>query len=291
MEKLEYLIGKSIRFIEFFSTKKAAEFTFKVFQRTQPRKMLKDEVEFYSTTEHYTISTEIEPIEIYTKGPQDGEMFILLHGWNSNLARLSYLANVLVKQGYRCVLFDMPGHGKSILKSTNLKQNSLVFEAVLKHLNPQKPFNVLTHSFGSMVASFTLANTKYEINHLIYLTVLNRFEPILSELQKRLTLSDAVYRKVRSMGETLLQEPISGLEMMDKTSKVNYKKLSLFHDKHDKILPFTYSEKLAKGLPNTRLYAYERIGHSRMLNNTDLLKDLVQVVAKKQEMEVNFVTS
>lgn len=280
MSKLENIVGKTVKFIEFISTKKAADFTFYMFQRTQPRKMLADEVDFYNSTEFISIPSLIEPIRIYTKGPEDGELFILLHGWNSNLARLADIVSVLVSRGYRCVLFDMPGHGKSKLKRTNLKVNSIVFKTVLEYLNPKQKFNVLTHSFGSMVASYTLADTNYSIDRLIYLTVLDRFEPIFIELKKRLNLSQAVYDLVVEKAEKLLGEPITNLEMLERTKRVNFKRLSLFHDKYDKILPVTFSQKLATGINNTKLFEYERIGHSRMLQNKQLLQDLEGLISE-----------
>lgn len=280
MKLIEKLIGVYIKIIALFSTQKAADITFQLFQKTQPRKMLSEEVNFYNTTEHYTIESNIEPIELYTKGPIDGELFILLHGWNSNLARLNHFVDILVRHGYRCILFDMPGHGKSSLRHTNMKKNSLAFEAVLEHLNPQQPFNVLTHSFGSAVASFTLANTHYELNHLIYLTALDRIEPIFEELRKRLNLNHAVYSKIINRSNALLKEPLSDLAVVTKTKAVNYKNLSLFHDKHDKILDFKNSELLYEKLENSKLYAYENIGHSRMLSNNDLLRDLEELVKK-----------
>ncbi|MBL4708970.1 MAG: alpha/beta fold hydrolase [Flavobacteriales bacterium] len=286
MKLIETLIEIYIKLIALFSNQKAADVTFLLFQKTQPRKMSADEIKFYSETEHYTIESDIEPIEVYTKGPKDGELFILLHGWNSNLARLSHIVDVLVRQGYRCVLFDMPGHGKSILKHTNLKKNSLVFEAVLNHLNPQQTFNVLTHSFGSIIASLTLANTHYQLNHLIYMTSLDRIEPIFEELKRRLKLKDAVYSKIVSKADSLLQEPLKGIAVVNKTEAVNYQYLSLFHDKHDKILDFKNSELLNESLNNSTLYAYENIGHSRMLSNAELLKDLEELIKEKAPVEL-----
>lgn len=283
MKAIELLLSYYIKLIGLFSTKKAADVTFELFQKTQPRKMLANELEFYNSTEHYSIPNEIEPIEVYTKGDKNGEVVFMLHGWNSNLARLNRFVDVLVAEGFYCVLFDMPGHGNSTLKSTNLKKNSLVFEAVIEHINTKKEFSVLTHSFGSMVASYTLAKKNYKINQLFFLTTLNQFEPFFKELKSRLRLSDKILDRIIEMGEDLLGEPMSKLVIKEKVKQMNYNNLSLFHDKFDKILPFAYSEILVSAVPNAQLFSYEKIGHSKMLQNKNLLADFKTVVKEKRQ--------
>ena len=74
--------------------------------------------------------------------------------------------------------------------------------------------------------------------------------------------------------------------MVNKTEAVNYQYLSLFHDKHDKILDFKNSELLNESLNNSTLYAYENIGHSRMLSNAELLKDLEELIKEKAPVEL-----
>ena len=286
MKTIELLLSYYIKFISLFSTQKAADVTFKLFQKTQPRKMLLEEIEFYSTTEHYTIPSAIEPIEVYTKGDNNGEVVFMLHGWNSNLARLSKFASILADEGYYCVLFDMPGHGKSTLKRTNLKMNSVVFEAVIEHINPKTPFSVLTHSFGSMVASYTLAKSNHSINQLFFLTTLNQFEPFFKELKSRLRLSDKLLNRIIDMGGDLLEEPVSDLIVKEKVKKLKYKNLSVFHDKHDKILPHYYSELLVSEVSNAQLFSYEKIGHSKMLQNKKLLADFEDLIKEKRHEQV-----
>lgn len=287
MYTIELILSYYIKIIGLFSSQKALDVTFKLFQKTQPRKMLTEEVEFYANTEHYTIDTKIEPVEIYTKGDKNGEVVFMLHGWNSNLARLSSFAEILAEQGYYCVLFDMPGHGKSTLKSTNLKMNSVVFEAVIEHINPKTHFSVLTHSFGSMVASYTLAKYNHNINQLYFLTTLNQFEPFFNELKRRLRLSQKLLDRIIEKGDVLLEEPVHQIIVKEKIKKLTYKNISVFHDKHDKILSHSYSELLVSEVPNARLFSYENIGHSKMLQNVELLADFEQLVKEKRE-EVQF---
>jgi pimeloyl-ACP methyl ester carboxylesterase len=282
MAAIEILLSYYIKFVALFSTQKAADITFRLFQKTQPRKMLSDEITFYENTDHYTLDNDIEPIEIYTKGDQSGELVFMLHGWNSNLARLNRFADILAAQGYYCVLFDMPGHGKSILKSTNLKRNSQVFEAVLKEMNPTTAFSVLTHSFGSMIASYTLARHEHQINHLFFMTTLNQFEPFFQILQSKLRLSETVMNRIIEMGEVLLEEPVHHVIVKEKVKKINYRQLSVFHDKHDKILKHDYAELLVSDVPNAQLFSYENIGHSKMLQNQELLADFEQLIKEKR---------
>ena len=286
MKTIELIFSYYIKSIEVFSLQKAADTTFRLFQKTQPRKMLEEEVNFYKLTANYVIETPIEPVSIFTKGDKKGEVIFMLHGWNSNLARLNHFATILADQGYYCVMFDMPGHGKSSLKSTNLKKNSIVFESVIEQINPQGSFSVLTHSFGSMVASYTLARKKYAVNRLYFMTTLNQFEPFFKELKKRLRLSEPLLERIIEMGGDLLEEPVHQVVVKEKVKQINYQSIHVFHDKFDKILPHSYAELLVEDVPNAQLYSYEKIGHSKMLQNKQLLADFERLVKEKRHAVV-----
>ena len=93
-----------------------------------------------------------------------------------------------------------------------------------------------------------------------------------------MSLSDPVYAIIVQKAEILLGESIINIEMLERTQRVNFKQLTIFHDKFDKILPFAFSQKLANGIVNSKLYEYERIGHSRMLQSKDLLADLAKLL-------------
>lgn len=281
MKIIQAFAAYYIKLIGIFSTQKAAEITFEVFQRVKPRKMFADEIDFYKSNEPTIIPCQIEPISVYTKGSKNGEVIFMLHGWNSNLGRLSQFTEILVEQGYYCVLFDLPGNGKSRLRKTNIKIMSQVFETVIQHINPTKPFSVLAHSFGTMVTSYTLARHSYQINQLFFMTSLNQFEPFFKELKTKLKLNDNILKQVIEMGQDLLEEPVQEIVVKNKLKQLNFKELVVFHDKYDKILPYSYSELLVEAIPNSKLYSYENIGHSKMLQNRELLTDFEKTLTKK----------
>ena len=133
-----------------------------------------------------------------------------------------------------------------------------------------------------MVASYTLARKQYQVNQLFFMTTLNQFEPFFKELKKRLRLSEPLLEPIIDMGEELMEEHVHQVIVKEKVKKINYQSIHVFHDKYDKydkILPHSYAELLVENVPNAQLYSYEKIGHSKMLQNATLLADFENLVS------------
>lgn len=84
----------------------------------------------------------------------EGKPFLILHGWGSNSERWVPVADAIAKAGFRVVIPDLPGFGKSELPQEPWNVNNFVnwTEELAKTLG-LKDFYLLGHSFGGALAS------------------------------------------------------------------------------------------------------------------------------------------
>lgn len=255
---------------------------FELFQKTAKRTYKPHETEFYSTAKKFTVPSDNGPVHCYEIGNPNGELVLLVHGWNSNAGSLSGIGQELASKGYRVVSFDLPAHGKSPEKRTNLLYCRMAMDAVLKHLNVKNPLNVVAHSFGSLVSSYSLNTTDIPVKNMVLLTTPNKVTTIFRDFAKTIGLSNKTYELMVAHAEQLLEESLEDLTVLSKLKKVNPEQLVLIHDHFDKMLPHANSEFLAQNLPNTTLYSFEKIGHYRMLWNETVIDRVMKSIEKKE---------
>jgi len=84
----------------------------------------------------------------------EGKPFLILHGWGSNSDRWIEIAEIISKKGFKVIIPDLPGFGKSEPLDMPWNSNRYInwIEKFLKELNLNE-FYLLGHSFGGALAS------------------------------------------------------------------------------------------------------------------------------------------
>lgn len=107
---------------------------------------------------------KIDGLKINYKTFGKGKPFLILHGWGSSIERWEKVAEAISKKGYKVIVPDMPGFGKSDAPEVAWEINDYL-KWLEKFIKTQKSFNknfyLLGHSFGGALASV------YAINHKI----------------------------------------------------------------------------------------------------------------------------
>lgn len=259
---------------------------FFLFQKTRKKTIRKNEKTFYTLSRHFTVPHHLENIDCYELGDPAGKLVLLVHGWDSNAGSMTSIAFELVQRGYYVVAFNLPGHGFSRLKKANIKACREYFLAVVEKLYPDKPFSVIAHSFGSAVTTFALADSRFEVDKLIFLTNPNKLTQVFQEFKGLIKLSDKAYDTTIQMAEALVQRPVEEMSIEDYSEKVTYRKLLLIHDKADKVLSYSNSMAVAKKWPNSTLVALENIGHYRMLWNEYVVSSIVNFIEPAKNIKI-----
>ncbi|MHB0756072.1 hypothetical protein [Polaribacter sp. M15] len=61
---------------------------------------------------------------------------LLAHGWSGRKIQLFIVANKLLEKGYMTISFDVPAHGKSSGKTTDLLEYITTIKAIIKAYGP-----------------------------------------------------------------------------------------------------------------------------------------------------------
>jgi len=254
----------------------AGSHAFELFQRTNKKGIRNNEKRFYNMSRHFKVAHHLEEIDCYEMGSPDNPMVLLVHGWDSNAGSMGGIAFELVEQGYFVVAFNLPGHGFSKQKKTNIKICKEYFLAVTEKIYPDKPFSVISHSFGSAVTSFALADSRFEVDKLVFLTNPNKFSVFFEEFRDFIQLGEKAFAATVQKAENLIKMPINEMNIQDVSQNIKYNRLLLIHDKVDKILPYKNSIAVQEKWEDSELLTIDKIGHYRMLWNEHVINTIVK---------------
>lgn len=97
--------------------------------------------------------TSIKGLEINYEVIGEGKPLLILHGWGSRSDNWQKVGEMLVKNGLKVIIPDLPGFGESEKppKAWNLDDYCDFIEEFIKALNLEK-FYLLGHSFGGALA-------------------------------------------------------------------------------------------------------------------------------------------
>jgi pimeloyl-ACP methyl ester carboxylesterase len=113
---------------------------------------------------------------------------LLVHGWMSGARHMMALANALWREGYRVICFDLPAHGDSGGRTTNLSRCAAGLRHLIRHFGPVD--TVIAHSFGGVVTAwaFTVDNAAAQLGdgHIILLASPNRLSSVTSDFARQL---------------------------------------------------------------------------------------------------------
>ena len=279
MEKtILFLIKIYFKIISFFSPNLAVKQAIYLFQKPNGRAYKPNEIDFYNKAKHFKVSYKEEDLDAYEIGSENKKIILLVHGWGSNLGRLSEIAFKLEAKGYRVVGINFPAHGNSKLKQTNMIFCKEALKNLIKQLNITEPFSVVTHSFGSGVSAFTLADLGLKVNKLVFLTSANKIADIFLDFKKMIGLNDTVYSLVVKEMEEIAQISLHDFNVQDVLKKVDYEKILVIHDKFDNMLPYKNATELAENVRNLELMTIENKGHSGMLFDNEVIEKVVDFI-------------
>jgi pimeloyl-ACP methyl ester carboxylesterase len=276
-----YILRLYFKLVSLFAPKFAGAKAFKLFQKVRIKKIRKREEDFYNKANHFIVVLAKEDINCYELGASNSDIVFLLHGWESNAGSLSKFAYQLAENNYRVISFDLPGHANYNLKYTNLAECKNAFINVIDFIKPNKPFSVLSHSFGSAVSAYTLSNLNYKIDKLVFLTSPNSILEIFTDFKKLIGLPNTAFSYLLEKADLLANEKIKYFSIDEKLKHFSFSKLLLIHDEYDKIIPFKNSEEIkTMHKVNSVLIKHKRIGHYKMLWNQNIIDETLLFLKK-----------
>ncbi|HEU4321264.1 MAG TPA: alpha/beta fold hydrolase [Acidimicrobiia bacterium] len=203
-----------------------------------------------------------------------GPLVLALHGWGGRPAQMVAPALALAGVGYRVVIPELPGHAGG--GPTDIKQAAAAVRKLVSELG--MPDIVIAHSFASMVMrlafeeeappTIALFAPALDVNDALsrFGDKLGLFSWSRRGLRRRLEAWDpAMWPKVSG----ILPEQFPDTE------------LYVIHDPADDEAPFGRSAELAALRPGTMLKVVTDVGHTRILDDPEVLDWFARLAATR----------
>ena len=208
-----------------------------------------------------------KPLAVYSWG--EGPVVLLTHGWNGRATQLWKFIDPLVESGFRVVALDMPAHGQSAGKSTDLFKMAEAIHLVAKAFEPLH--GIIAHSLGNSAIVMALGNG-LDAKKAICISPPAQSIVMLTNYAEALELSPVIQARMCN-----LFEKNYGTEVWKQTSIAeNVNGLSIpvliIHDKDDREVAWAEGESIAQNWPGAEFLTTEALGHRRILRNRGVIE-------------------
>ncbi|AAV96867.1 hypothetical protein SPO3644 [Ruegeria pomeroyi DSS-3] len=223
-------------------------------------------------TDHLELAGGLR-IPLYRWG--SGPTVLLIHGMSGRGSQMAGFTAPLVAAGFSVVAFDAPGHGAAPGRRFSLPEYAQVVLQIAAHLGPLA--GAVAHSVGAAAATVAMG-AGAEIDRLVYFAPLEDMADQLLRLARFLGFSTRVAGRTQHRLETRLGVPMEALRGRD-IARTMTRRLLVFHDRYDRMVPFSDGATLVRHWPGARLITTEGLGHARILRDPDALERTVRFFA------------
>lgn len=266
----------NIRVLTLFSPFLAASLVNYLWFRTHRHDEPRREKKLLESAKWETAVIEAKHVQVYIWGDDASSTVLISHGWNGRGAQLGSFIPDLVKQGFRVVAYDAPGHGRSSSKSTSLPEISQVIQQLAKQYGPF--YAGIAHSFGGLCLVNAVSSgvnmdkivciaSAFNVERLVeFFAKLMEVQPKIVERQKRLLeqqFGEGIWEQY-SMPNMLSNIAASGL---------------VIHDQDDDAVPVERSKMIAQAWDDSRLLLTTGLGHRRVLRDKAVIKEVVEFIS------------
>jgi len=211
-------------------------------------------------------------------GQEDGrrDTVLLLHGWGSTASRFDALARGIAATGRSVLAFDLPGHGRSYGRRTNVFEVADVAQRIAEQQDGALA-GVVGHSFGGFSALF-LAAAGIATPRVVSISSPADMDDVIAIFR---TQVDAGPRS-----ESLLRQRIAERYGEDIAEHLDLPTLLarhpdpvlLIHDRDDTDVPAETSQRLAVTIPRAQLMLTDGLGHHRLTRDPAVIARVVSFI-------------
>lgn len=211
---------------------------------------------------------------------------LLVHGWGTSALSMSCMINSLREFGYDVISFDMPAHGNSPGRQTNLPKMVDSLDIVATRFGCFDA--VVTHSFGGIVITNWISKNLNKkqlktIKQLVLISAPKDMVGTIRQFSKRLDLTQKHNAHIIENVETLTCQPIQNLTITNFLKERDITTL-LVHDKNDAWIPLSDSMQAAEEFDHGELFITSKLGHTKLMCS-DLVTNRVKEFMTKPRLE------
>jgi pimeloyl-ACP methyl ester carboxylesterase len=191
-----------------------------------------------------------------------GPTVVLVHGWAGRAADWRHLADPLLAAGWRVVAPDLPAHGATAGRTTDLFDVAQALAAVLDHEVPEA---VVTHSMGFPATMLAIEAGARVPATIVALAPGRRIAGAVEGFGRRARLRPALVAELRRGLERRFGEDVWDVLEVDRSLPSLTADGLVVHDTDDDEVPLTDARSIAELWPNARFVASDGHGHRRIL--------------------------
>jgi len=214
------------------------------------------------------ITVRDRKIAVRTWGDENAPTVLLSHGWGGRCTQFHAFIPPLLEAGYRIVGFDVPAHGDSEGKRTNMMDVASVISEITKDEGPIEA--IIGHSFGTGTALLSIDKYQIETKKIILIACFSDVIWITDLFGEAFDLRKSTLEAMRKIalkefkhtyGIQWTWQDISPLE----TIKRFKGELLFIHDKNDHEVPYEQGKRLQNVAPHAQVMTTSGYGHRKIL--------------------------
>ena len=268
-------VGAALRVLGAVSPETADALTLDLFCRPQKPKRTLEPRAPGLVGHRFTVPFGDENIAVWDWG--EGPTVLLVHGWNGCAAQMSRFIEPLVRAGYYVVAPDLPAHGASSGRRTNLFEFAEAIALLGRRVGPVH--GVIAHSLGAAAAAISLARG-LDVKRAVLLAPPSRPQPYAMAFADSLGLSPARASALLAN----IDRVAGGMDNIDLRSlgPSQRARALVLHDPADREVPVTEGKAVAETWPGAIFEALPGRGHTRLLRDVDAVRKAVAFVAEAE---------
>ncbi len=203
---------------------------------------------------------------------------LLVHGWTSEASFMTALAEPIRRAGFATLLVDLPAHGRSDGRATNLMDCARAIVVLERALGPFDA--IVCHSFGSMTALVSIEGAPpmpgavKSGKRLVLIASPNRLSDVTREFAAHWQLTAPALRAFEQRLERIGRRSINQFTVK-RLLAASGRPALLIHARDDADVPFSASEEIAAQYPRAELQAYDGLGHRNVLFASQVARRIV----------------
>jgi len=213
-------------------------------------------------------------ISTYSWGFDDMQkpLLLLVHGWSGRGTQLGSFVQPLLDAGYRVLSFDLPAHGKSSGKNTNLYEVAKVIKTLPDIFGSIEA--VISHSFGGPCLTTAMQNG-FTTNRAVCISPPATTKGLVVKFNQALHIPEKAMQKMirlieRNFGKNIWHE----VSMVNSVENIDIPGL-LIHDKDDRDIPYQEGQAVAQAWNNAPFIKTSGLGHRRILRDDEVIDQAI----------------
>lgn len=256
------------------SNRKAAEMALDLF--TTPQFRYKERLpDIFTEAEKLQFKHYGETVTGYRWNRGGHRKALIVHGFNSSVAKFDRYIKPLMKKGYEVLAFDAPAHGFS----TGRTLNAVVFKDMITHINklygPVRSF--MGHSFGCLAICLALEEIEHnEDYHVVLIAPATESKTAIDLFFSFMKLNEGVRKEFDDYIFQLRNKP-AGWYSVSRAVKNIKAKILWCHDEDDSMTPWADAKKVMdERHANIEFIVTKGFGHRRIYRENKVSKAIIE---------------